>query len=67
MRLAERSSVNILAIKYLLSMVGVTRMDRVRTEVVRRRAGMERGLENGAVKQSRPEIVVQVRPREKNG
>ena len=39
MRSAERRKVNVLEIKYLRSLVGVSRMDRVRNEEVRRRAG----------------------------
>ena len=35
---------NVLAMKCLRSMVGVSRMDRVRNEEVRRRAGIEREL-----------------------
>ena len=40
MRSAERSKVNILEMKCLRSLVGVSRTDRVRNEEVRRRAGM---------------------------
>ena len=47
MRSAERSKVD-LEMKYLRSLVGVSRMDRVRNEEVRRRAGIERELENRA-------------------
>ena len=39
MRSAERSEVNVLEMKCLRSLVGVSRMDRVRNEDVRRRAG----------------------------
>ena len=35
---------NVLEMKCLRSLVGVSRMDRVRNEQVRRRAGMEREL-----------------------
>ena len=41
MRSAERRKVNILEMKCLISLVGVPRMDRVRNEEVRRRAGIE--------------------------
>ena len=44
MRSAERRKVNVLEMKYLRSLVGVSRMDRVRNEEVRRRAGIEREL-----------------------
>ena len=41
MRSAERRKVNVLEMKCLRSLVGVSRMDRVRSEEVRRRAGIE--------------------------
>ena len=41
MRSAERRKANVLKIKCLRSLVGVWRMDRVRNEGVRRRAGIE--------------------------
>ena len=44
MRSAQRRKVNVLEIKCLRSLVGVSRMDRVRTEEVRMRAGIEREL-----------------------
>ena len=44
MRSAERRKVNVLEMKCLRSLVGVARMDRVRNEEVRRRAGIERVL-----------------------
>ena len=44
MRSAERRKVNVFEMKCLRSLVGVSRMDRVRNEEVRRRAGIERGL-----------------------
>ena len=44
MRSAERRKVNVLEMKCLRSLVGVSRMDRVRNEEVRRRAGIEREL-----------------------
>ena len=40
----ERRIVNVLEMECLRSLVGVSRMDRVRNEVVRRRAGIEREL-----------------------
>ena len=48
MRNAERWKVNVLEIKCLRSLVGVSRMDRVRNEEVRRRAGIERELASRA-------------------
>ena len=44
MRCAERRKVNVLEMKCLRSLVGVSRMDRVRNEEVRRRTGIEREL-----------------------
>ena len=44
MRSAERRKVNVLEIKCLKTLFGVSRMDRVRNEVVRRRARIEREL-----------------------
>ena len=44
MRSAERRKVNVVEIKCLRRLVGVSRMDRVRNEEVRRRAGIEREL-----------------------
>ena len=41
---AERRKVNFLQMKSLRTLVGVSRMDRVRNEEVRRRAGIEREL-----------------------
>ena len=41
MRNAERRKVNVLEIKCLRSLVGVSRMDRVRNEEVRKRTGIE--------------------------
>ena len=40
----ERRKVNVLEMKCLRSLVGVSRMDRVRNEEVRRRAGIKREL-----------------------
>ena len=48
MRSAERRKANVLEMKCLRSLVGVSRMDRVRNEEVRRRAGIERELETRA-------------------
>ena len=48
MRSAERRKVNVLEMKCLRSFVGVSRMDRVRNEEVRRRAGIERELASRA-------------------
>ena len=45
---AKRSKVNVLEMKCLGSLVGVSRMDRVRNEEVRRRAGIERELASRA-------------------
>ena len=42
MRSAERRKVNILQMKCLRSLVGVSRVDGVKKEEVRRRAGIER-------------------------
>ena len=47
-RSAERRKVNVLEMKCLRSLVGVTQMDRVRNEDVRRRAGIERELASRA-------------------
>ena len=44
MRRAERRKVNVLEMKCLRSLIGVSRMDRVRNEEVRRRAGIEMEL-----------------------
>ena len=48
MRSAERRKVNVLEMKWLRSLVGVSRMDRVRNGEVRRRAGIERELASRA-------------------
>ena len=48
MRSVERRKVNVLEIKCLRSLVGVSRMDRVRNEDVRRRAGIEMELASRA-------------------
>ena len=50
MRSAERRKVNILEMKCLRSLVGVSRMDRARNEEVRRRAGIEMELASRADK-----------------
>ena len=44
MRSAERRKVNVLEMKCLRSLFGVSRMDRVRNEEVHRRPGIEREL-----------------------
>ena len=44
MRSAERRKTNVFETKCLRSLVGVSRMDRVRNEEVLRRAGIEREL-----------------------
>ena len=49
MRSAEIRKVNVLEMKRLRSLVGVSRMDRVRNEEVRWRAGIERELASRAV------------------
>ena len=48
MRSGERKKVNVLEMKCLRSLVGVSLMDRVRNEEVRRRAGIEKELANRA-------------------
>ena len=48
MRNAERRKVNVVEMKCSRSLVGVSRMDRVRNEKVRRRAGIERELASRA-------------------
>ena len=48
LRSAERRKVNVLEIKCLRSLVGVSRMDRVKNEEVCRRAGIERELPSRA-------------------
>ena len=48
MRSAERRKVNVLEMNCLRSLVGVSRMDRVRNEEVSRRAGIERELASRA-------------------
>ena len=48
MRSAERRKVNVLEMKCLSSIVGVSRMDRVRNGDLRGRAGIERELASGA-------------------
>ena len=48
MRSAERWKVNVLEMKCLRNLVGVSRMDRVRNEKVRMRAGKERELASRA-------------------
>ena len=48
MRSAERRKVNVLETKCLRSLIGMSRIDRVRNEAVRRRAGIERELASRA-------------------
>ena len=48
MRSAERRKFNVLEMKCLRSLVGVSRMERVRNEEVRMRAGIERELASRA-------------------
>ena len=48
MRCAERRKVNVLEMKCLRSLVGVSQMDRVRNEEVRLRAEIERELASRA-------------------
>ena len=48
MRSAERRKVNVLEMKCLRRLVGVSRMDRVRNEEVRKRAGIEKELSSTA-------------------
>ena len=48
MRSAERRKVNVLEMKCLRILVGVSRMYRVRNEEVRRRAGIEREIASRA-------------------
>ena len=48
MRSAERRKVNVLEMKCLISLVGVSRMDRVRNEEVRIRAGIDMELASRA-------------------
>ena len=48
MRSSKRRKVNILEMKRLRSLVGLSRMDRVRNEEVRRRAGIEGELASRA-------------------
>ena len=48
MRSAERRKLNVLAMKCLRSLVGVSRMDRVRNEELRKRPGIEKELASSA-------------------
>ena len=50
MRSAERRKVNVLEMQCLRSLVGVSRMEIVRNEKVRRRAGIKRELVRKGVK-----------------
>ena len=51
MRSAERRKVNVLEMKCWRSLVGVLRMNRVRNEEVRMRAGIEMELKGSRAKQ----------------
>ena len=53
MRSVKRRKVNVLEMKCLRSLVGVSRMDRVRNGEVRRRAGIERELASTLKKTNR--------------
>ena len=64
MRSAESRRVNVLQIKCLRSLVGVSPMDRVRNDEVRRRAGIEK---KGVSKESRSESTEMVLACGKNG
>ena len=44
MRIAERRKMNVLEMKCLRSLIGVSQMDRVKNEEVHRRAGIEKEL-----------------------
>ena len=44
MRSAERRKMNVLEMKCLISLTGVSQMERVRNDEVRMRAGIERAL-----------------------
>ena len=48
MRSAERRKVNVLEMKWLRSLVGVSRIGRIRNEEVHRRAGIESELASRA-------------------
>ena len=48
MRSAERRNVNVLEMKCLRSLVGVSRIDRARNDEARRRAGIEKELASRA-------------------
>ena len=48
MRSTERRKVNVLEMKCLRSLLGISQMDRVRKEEVLRRAGIERELASRA-------------------
>ena len=51
MRNAERIKVNVLELKCARSLVGVSRMDRVRNEDSRRRSGIEGQLTRRAIRE----------------
>ena len=46
MKVSERQKLNVFEMRCLRSMAGVSRMDRVRNEVVRQRTGVEVGAGN---------------------
>ena len=48
MKCAERTKVNVLEMMCLRSLIGVSRLDRVRNDEVRRRAGIEKELASRA-------------------
>ena len=48
MRSDEKRKMNVLEMKYFKSLVGVSRIYRVRNEMVRRRAGIEKWLASRA-------------------
>ena len=50
LRSAERKKVNILAMKCLRSLVGVSRMDLVRNEAVNSRAGIKGEVPSGVIR-----------------
>ena len=52
MIIAERRKVNLLEMKCMRSLVGVSQMDRVRNVEVRRRAGIERELASKLIRKN---------------
>ena len=68
MRSAENWKVNVLELKCLRNLVGVSRMDRVRNEEVRRRAGIERELKGSPIeRESKSESIEIIWTCGKNG